>query len=192
MLKYLYKVIPLLVILSRMSFAYFPNSGQEISNNVPEPGVKDWLVLQVEFAGDSEEFTTGTGKFLTTWFEVDETDTLYSVDPVPHDQAYFETRLKAVHHYWDTVTEGVYGTNTSPEQVLSPVEVPNTIRYYHPATEPDSIDFRLALFVYDAVKAYDDLGLFPGNREELIIYHAGVGQDFDFSDIYDPTPFAIP
>ncbi|HDR04380.1 MAG TPA: hypothetical protein ENN84_03950, partial [Candidatus Marinimicrobia bacterium] len=156
-------------------------------------GERDWPVLRVEFAEDALSTTSGTGKFLMTW---DDADTSYTFDPVPHDRSYFHGHLKAINHYWQTVTDGRITVKSELSQIYpqqaNGYELEHTIRYYHRPDAPDSLDKFLAQFVFDAISAAKFSGDFPENSSEIIIYHAGVGQDFDFSNMFDPTPFDLP
>lgn len=153
-------------------------------------GERNWPVFRVEFAADDNETTSGTGTFMAEW---DPEDTVYAFDPVPHNTAYFQAHLQAIGLYWSAVTRERITVNTSPDQLIPSVIVLNqTIRYYSRPDKPDSIDIYLAKMLYDIFSVASTSGVMPVNPSEAIIYHAGIGQDFDFSSIFDPTPFDIP
>lgn len=152
-----------------------------------------WNILLVEFQEDNSPVTTGDGLFLQSWEDANDE---YLLDPPPHNTSYFHSHLKAISNYWRNVTKNTVIIDTSASCLLpqgdETIKLPHEIRYYYPANTPDSIDSRLAKMVYQSVRMlyeeYDVLSL----TETIIIYHAGVGQDFDFSDIYDSTPYDIP
>jgi M6 family metalloprotease-like protein len=175
------------------SLSYVNNFKGTWKNKKCIPGNKNWLVIRVEFQEDSKNITTGTGKFLQQW---EDGDTSYVFDPVPHNRQYFQSHLKAINNYWSTVTNNKYSMDTSDSQVLplneNPYTLDNTMRYYNPASDEDSVDFKLAEFVYDVIKLVSEEDDYPTDQSEIIIYHAGVGQDFDFSGMFDPSPYDIP
>lgn len=185
-------VIILLSFVSQ-SFSYINNFKGIWQNEKCVPGERNWLVLRVEFEEDTKSITTGTGKFLQQWVDG---DTSYVFDPVPHDRRYFKSHLKAINNYWSTVTNNKYTIDTSDSQVLPLNEntyiLNNKMQYYNPASDEDSVDIKLAEFVYDVVKLVSNEGDYPTDQSEIIIYHAGVGQDFDFSGMFDPSPYDIP
>ncbi|MEA1986232.1 MAG: T9SS type A sorting domain-containing protein [Candidatus Marinimicrobia bacterium] len=187
--------LAIVILLSFFSQLFsFQNNFKGIwQNEKCEAGVKNWVVVRVEFQEDNESVTSGNGKFLQDW---EAGDTSYVLDPVPHNRQYFKSHLKAINHYWSTVTKGAYSVDTSNSQILPNTNnayiLSNQIRYYNPASDKDSVDYKLAEFVYDAIKLVSDAGDYPSNQSEFIIYHAGVGQDFDFSGMFDPTPYDMP
>lgn len=175
------------------SFSYINNFKGTWQNKKCIPGEKNWLVLRIEFKEDTKSITTGTGKFLQQWAD---DDTSYVLDPVPHDRQYFKSHLQAINNYWSTVTNNKYTIDTSDLQVLPLSEntytLNNKMQYYNPASDEDSVDIKLAEFVYDVIKLVSNEGDYPTDQSEIVIYHAGVGQDFDFSGMFDPSPYDIP
>jgi hypothetical protein len=178
--------------------ALFGNVPINVSSKVSEikkiaHGERDWPVLLVEFNEDEDPSTTGRGTFLQSWTDI---DTAYTFDPVPHNKAYFHAHLKAINHYWETVTNGKISVKSQLSQIYpnnsAAFQVPQKIRHYHRPHLLDSLDHYLAGFVFDAVSVAYGSGDFPQNAREIIIYHAGVGQDFDFSNMFDPTPYDMP
>jgi len=161
--------------------------------NMSTLGPQRWNVVLVEFEEDNTPVTTGNGSFLQTW---EDSDYEYILDPPPHHKLYFQSHLKAISHYWRHVTHQALQIDTSASVILpgdaESVRLPHNIRYYHPADKPDSVDYRLAELVYEALRILKEDHGENSLTETLILFHAGVGQDFDFSDMYDPTPFDIP
>jgi len=152
-----------------------------------------WNVVLVEFEEDNTPVTTGNGSFLQSW---DESDYRYALDPPPHNKAYFQSHLKAISNYWRHVTNQALRIDTSASVILptgaESIRLPRNIRYYHPADKPDSVDYRLAELVYETFRILKENHGESSLFETVILFHAGVGQDFDFSNMYDPTPFDIP
>jgi len=161
--------------------------------NMSTLGPQRWNVVLVEFEEDNTPVTTGNGSFLQTW---EDSDYEYILDHPPHHKLYFQSHLKAISHYWRHVTHQALQIDTSASVILpgdaESVRLPHNIRYYHPADKPDSVDYRLAELVYEALRILKEDHGENSLTETLILFHAGVGQDFDFSDMYDPTPFDIP
>jgi|GEM_PF-1179163 len=151
-----------------------------------------WNVILVEFQEDNTPVTTGNGTFLQIW-DKDET---YIFDPPPHNKHYFQSHLISLSNYWRNVSDGRIRIDTSMSRILpvnsSSVILPRDMRYYHPANIPDSVDYKLAELVYETLNILKNDHGVTGLSKELIMFHAGVGQDFDFSDMYDPTPYDIP
>ncbi len=181
------------IVAAGFAYGFSPYQSDRSTVAAVLPGSYDWPLLTVEFQDDNDLYTTGRGRLLTTWADVDTTDTLYTFDAVPHNEAYFCSRLEGMDTYWNSVTKGRIRIKTGSAQYLGQVKMPRAIRYYNPAITPDSVDTRLAELVYVSIKTWTDAGnVLSSVPDAILIYHAGVGQDFDFSNIYDETPFDIP
>ncbi|MFA6792458.1 MAG: T9SS type A sorting domain-containing protein [Candidatus Neomarinimicrobiota bacterium] len=151
--------------------------------------MRDFVSLRVEFQTDNYSGTTGNGRFMLT--EWTGHDTVYSLDPLPHNRAYFSSHLKFLQHYWQTVSNGNIIINTDPSLQLPQGEQPYVLdrqmQYY---SHPDSLDFRLATLIYESVSALKFSGDSIPPNDGIIIFHAGVGQDFNIP--LDDSPFDIP
>ncbi|MFO7842024.1 MAG: T9SS type A sorting domain-containing protein [Fidelibacterota bacterium] len=154
-----------------------------------EPGTRRYLVLRVEFQEDDHSVTTGNGRFMIN--EWTGHDTTYVVDPLPHDRSYFHSHLKFIDHYWSEASKGRIRIDTADALLLPAEEDPyilnRKMRYY---SDPDSIDHRLAALVYESVNAAIEASGSIADNDGVIIYHAGVGQDFNID--LDDSPFDIP
>lgn len=147
--------------------------------------------LRVSFPNDADPGTTGNGQFLNV------TNTPCSdfvIDPPPHNRAYFLDHLRALNNYYSKVSHGKVTIDTVNSQVFpiqddSTYTVPHRMAYYHPFLQKDSIDLRLAELFYDAIQAADSEVDFR-QYDVVVVFHAGVGQDFDL--FLDPTPYDIP
>ncbi|HHS12440.1 MAG TPA: T9SS type A sorting domain-containing protein [bacterium] len=140
------------------------------------------VALRAEFQPDENPLTTGSGLFdLSEPAE-------QRVDPPPHDRAYFEAQMRALAHYYRTVSRHrLTVTFSVPDPVL---RLPDEMGGYNPATDPQSTERGLVRLFRDAVKAADSLGIGITSGDAVIVFHAGVGKDLDLG--YDPTPRDIP
>ncbi len=159
------------------------------------------LVLRVDFIADNHEGTTGNGKFLLT--NASDYCGNYTVDPPPHDKSYFESQLKALDSYFRSVSNGHFGIDlersdifpTDPELVYTMLD---SMSYYHPFLSDlgqEERDFkhekRIVELFSDAVTTADSSdNIIFSNYDVVVIFHAGVSQDFAFE--IDTTPEDIP
>ncbi len=159
-------------------------------------GNKRIAAIRVAFQVDDSPGTTGDGQFLLT------ADSLicgsYTLDPPPHNRDYFRSQLKALNNYFTAVSRGQLTIDLVHSEVYplmqdSVYTLPYTMDHYHPYGSDDAEYERLITELYrDAVQAaFDrdsiDFSLF----DIIIVYHAGVGQDFALPFL-DPTPEDIP
>ena len=165
-----------------------PLKADLLSGYIPA-GMRDFVTLRVEFQTDSHTGTTGNGRFMLT--EWTGHDTVYAIDPLPHNRAYFSSHLKFLQYYWQTASKGRISINPDDALLLPRDETAyllnRRMQYY---THPDSLDPRLAKFVYESVAALVNAGDSIPPNDGLIIFHAGVGQDFNI--MLDDSPFDIP
>ncbi|MBN1479963.1 T9SS C-terminal target domain-containing protein [candidate division KSB1 bacterium] len=150
-----------------------------------EPMTIKILALRAQFVRDSLKTTTGDGHFDLS----DESD--YKIDGPPHNRTYFEHQLLALHNYFYTVSKGQLGLEY---QVYPPAEdaayqMPNDMVYYSGEEDEEKQKQRWAELLRDAIEAAkaDNPGF--ANYDAFIIFHAGVGNDFDFD--FNETPFDI-
>src|SRR6056297_1109135 len=172
----------LTVILFLFSFLpleaepYFPQE---------KTGMCTWPVFRIQFQEDDYSGTTGNGRFLADeWIGH---DTVYTIDALPHDLDYFRSHLQFIHHYWNSVSEERLSVDTSSSLFIAPATLSHSMNYY---AHRDSLDYRLASMIHETVKAAVDSGNNIPLNDGIIIYHAGVGQDFDID--LDESPFDIP
>lgn len=147
----------------------FPSSNQIISHD----DTLKILAIMVSFQVDQDGTTFGNGKFGTIYSQNYGNDIL---DPLPHDQSYFESHLQFVQNYYRKVSKG----NLHLEFTVLPdtFSVSQRMREFSPS--PGSDDFEpLGDFAIEAWTIAD--GMYPGfnfsDYELFIIFHAGVGRD---------------
>lgn len=159
------------------------------------------LALRVDFIADNHAGTTGNGKFLLTG-EADYCDD-YTVDPPPHDKSYFESQLKALDSYFRAVSNGHFGidlqkSDVFPSDPLLVFTMPDSMSYYHPFLsdlnqEERDVEHekRLVELFTDAITIADQSdNIIFSNYDVVVVFHAGVSQDFAFD--FDTTPEDIP
>jgi M6 family metalloprotease-like protein len=140
------------------------------------------LGLMVQFRADSDPETTGDGRFaLQSSGEV-------TIDPTPHDAAYFGNQLLALSNYYSRVSGGrlVLSAEVHPRTI----DLPDSMaRYYYGEGDAD-VTRGTALLFRDAIRRADEDGVRFSSHDCFIVFHAGVGRDINFD--YDATPKDIP
>jgi len=151
--------------------------------------------IRVSFIADDSPGTTGNGSFMLN-APID-TCGRYTIDPVPHDRSYFESQLVAVNNYFRSVSYGKFGLDLD-QSIVFPLSdensyvLPKTMDYYHPYNQTDIHDQRVTELFRDALEtAYNDDEIDFSNFDHVVIFHAGIGQDFSLPFL-DPTPEDIP
>ena len=144
---------------------------------------------------DETPGTTGNGSFLLN--AVIDTCGRYTIDPVPHDRAYFESQLVAVNNYYRSVSYGKFGLDLDQSTVFPQTDdgsyiLPEKMDYYHPYNQTDLHDQRVTELFRDAIEtAYNNDEIDFSNYDHVVVFHAGIGQDFSLPFL-DPTPEDIP
>ena len=118
----------------------------------------------------------------------------WTLDPPPHNRAYFEDHLLAAHNYWSKVSNGMAGIDLSHSQVFpggldDSYILPHDMLYYHPYIGTTDETGKLMELSRDALTLADPDVNF-GAFTTVILVHAGMGGDFAFA--LDPTPGNIP
>jgi len=151
--------------------------------------------IRVSFLADDSPGTTGNGSFLLN-APID-TCGRYTIDPVPHDRSYFESQLVAVNNYFRSVSYGKFGLDLD-QSIVFPLSdensyvLPEKMDYYHPYNQTDLHDQRVTELFRDAIEtAYNDDEIDFSNYDHVVVFHAGIGQDFSLPFL-DPTPEDIP
>jgi hypothetical protein len=148
----------------------------------------------VEFIPDEYVGTSGDGTFLLADFE--NVCSIYTIDPPPHDKSYFESQLTALDSYFRSVSKGHFGIDLNnsavyPDASESAYTMTDSMAFYHPfligipADEVIRIhEERLVNLFKDAIEmAYNVDNIDFSKYDLVVIVHAGVSQDFDFSSI---------
>ena len=159
------------------------------------------LALRVDFKADNHDGTTGNGKFLLE-NEFNYCDN-YTVDPPPHDKSYFESQLLALDSYFQSVSNGQFGidlenSNIFPSDPEFAYTMPDSMSHYHPFISDLSQEERnvlheeriVELFSNAIITAYQSGNIIFSQYDLVVVFHAGVSQDFAFS--FDTTPEDIP
>ena len=150
--------------------------------------------IRVSFPEDSALSTTGNGSFLTENLGLD--CGVYTIDPAPHDKQYFESQIKAVDSYFRSVSYGNFGINIEESSVYpsdqnSSYTLENSMNFYNPYDSQEIQEERLTILFNDGLSAAFSNGVDLKNYDLVVIFHAGIGQDFSLPFL-DPTPEDIP
>ncbi len=148
------------------------------------------LAIRVEFQTDTLSTTTGDGSF-----ESGIPDDIVA-DPLPHDKAYFEDHITFLKNYFGEISGGKVHIEDDfrvyPNEPDSAYLLPHQMWHYnYNSGIQEDLDRSLAELFRDAwTAAAEDPALDPTGYDLFIIFHAGVGQDFEVG--YDETPHDIP
>ncbi|MBI3004089.1 MAG: VCBS repeat-containing protein [Ignavibacteriales bacterium] len=145
------------------------------------------LAIMVDFRTDSDNLTSGNGKF--------QLDTAITglIDPPPHDSAFFARKLEFVQNYFRKVSNGKLVVKGD---VLGRViTLPNAMSSYAPVNN-NSTNRGLANMAVEGWRAADSLvpSIPFSQYNAFVLFHAGVGRDIDVVGLlgFDPTPNDIP
>lgn len=118
-------------------------------------------------------------------------DTLI-IDPLPHNRTYFQDHLQFLSNYYGAASKGAISfsaTDIYPQTDEGAYRLDFPMWHYNYNTDDDLLDQRLVeLFVQAVNLAEADVNFL--NYDAILIFHAGVGKDFNIG--YDETPFDIP
>ncbi len=164
----------------------------------PAVGQVDVIAVRVEFLADTSELTSGTGVFGPDGFgglDYLARQENPRIDPLPHDQFYFEAHLDFARNYYLKASDGQLDLNY---QVLPEVvQLDNTMSFYSPIGEEFTLE-KLATFMQDVWTKVDESGQFDPTGLDpattaFVIFHAGVGRDVELTGTsLDITPFDLP
>ena len=152
------------------------------------------IAVMVEFQPDDNRFTSGNGTFAPGSIPyLDDPGT--NIDPLPHDQKYFEAHLTFVKNYFEKMSDGQLIVNF---QVLPNIyQLSNKMENYSPVgRDPDLTP--LADFANDVWQQVGNdpsvqLEINPNENIAFIIFHAGIGRDVELAGTtLDKTPQDIP
>ena len=153
------------------------------------------LGIRVSFSLDDDFSSTGNGTFLAEP-ELDQCGN-YLIDPPPHNKDYFEAHLRAVDNYYQSVSRGKFGIDLDssvilPEEASSSYQLDETLSSFYPYDDDQAQQQGLARFFEESLKAaYAEDILNFDQYDVIVIFHAGIGQDFALPFI-DPTQTDIP
>ncbi|MDX1671670.1 MAG: T9SS type A sorting domain-containing protein [Balneolaceae bacterium] len=171
-----------------------PVSLNRIQTDVPTTGTLTVLAVMVEFQPDDNRFTSGNGTFGAGSLPYLEENPV-SIDPLPHNRDYFESHLRFVNNYFESVSGGQLNLDFSVHP--QPVRLDQPMSFYAPTGEQFTAR-KLALLARDTWQkveeagGFDDGGLHP-EHTAFVIFHAGVGRDIQLTGTtLDKTPQDIP
>lgn len=153
------------------------------------------VALRVEFQPDTTRFTTGPGIFDAALFDTLEA----TIDPLPHDAAYFQAHLDFLADYVERVSDGQ--TQVRTHLLPGIVRVSQPMGAYSPTGPDADSDAELAkqaALVEEAWTLADrqldvDLSAFDPATTVFVLFHAGVGRDFELvGTTLDKTPEDLP
>lgn len=140
------------------------------------------LGIMVQFQEDNDIMTTGNGRFMMNAPEEP------VINAPPHDRRYFQNQLRALSHYYASVSDNRLSLET---EVFQPVlTLSEKMGYYNPGTTEERTDIGLGELARDAVLAADSAGASFSDYDVFILFHAGAGRDIELG--YDPSPKDIP
>jgi len=146
--------------------------------------------LLVEFQEDDVEGTTGNGRMGSGF------DSSLVIDPLPHDRDYFFDHLSFLRHYYQTASRGNLLFDTTAMDVFPRTDgifyqLDHPMWHYNYNTDDETLNRKLVeLFVESCAKAAEDPDVQFAEYDAILVFHAGVGKDFNIG--YDATPFDIP
>ena len=153
------------------------------------------LGIRVSFLEDNDVFSTGNGNFLYD-FENNKCGN-YTIDPPPHDRNYFKSQLNALNNYFDSVSKNQFKIDLLNSEIY-PLEndksyhLDSTLATYYPYGDMIKQDLGIAkIFQQSIIKAFEKDSIKFDKYDLIVIFHAGIGQDFSLPFI-DPTPSDIP
>lgn len=162
--------------------------------NVPTTGILNVVAIMVEFQPDSNRLTSGTGIFGEGGLPYLENNPPV-IDPLPHDQAYFEAHLEFAKNYFEKSSNGQLSIQY---QVLPHIyRLSKEMKEYSPVGQTFTYEklaelSREAWELVEASGGFDATGLDP-DHTAFIIFHAGVGRDIELTGTsLEITPYDIP
>ncbi len=169
-----------------------------MSGTLNATGVLNVVAIMVEFQPDSNRLTSGTGVFGPNGMEglpyLRNADN-FTVEPLPHNKAYFEAHLEFAKNYYEKASDGKLSIQY---QILPDIyRLPNKMENYAPIGETFTNE-KIAELVRDAWQEVENgtnfnaTGLDP-ETTAFVIFHAGIGRDIELTGTnLDITPFDIP
>lgn len=146
------------------------------------PTIARVLALRVRFRLENPDqaSTTGNGHF-----DLGNLQSERTIDPPPHTKRYFEDQLLAMKNYFLDVSDSslLITATVKPDADTAAYTLDKFMNYYGVLGSSDARDIRLAEFFNDAVTKADQTDTIDFSQYDyVVIFHAGVGQDFSLQD----------
>lgn len=184
-----------LSVVAQSASGLLPNQNTVKSQPVNRgQGTVRVFAVMVEFQPDNNRFTTGDGTFNPDF--LNNPDIPITIDPLPHDAAYFNAHLAFAASYYDRVSNG----KLTLEYEVYPevIRLDRTMDAYSPLGEDGSQNGKIYDLVEETWAALAQKGGFNASgydedRDAFILFHAGAGRDINFlGTSLDRTPQDIP
>ena len=204
------KIFPVILILIITGISIAQSGKVEIKLNHPlNPGKKinyspkDFnrgtdsvkiVAILVQFQEDSDDRTTGNGRFdLSNKYYNPATQKDTVIDSPPYDSAYFADHLLFLKNYYLKSSKGKL--NVSYDLFGQIVTLPNNMESYSP--QFGESNEKLGNMFRDSwarADSFINFSTYDLSKTAFVIFHAGTGRDVDVSSIlgFDPTPYDIP
>lgn len=161
-----------------------------VQDTAPIRGDFSVVALRIQFQSDTSDLTTGDGRF-----DLSPTpggvDTL--IDPPPHNRTYFGAHLRALDNYYRRASSRLVGLDLGASTILPEDEggaytLDAPMSSYGRGFSDSTQQAHWAALVYDSYRlARNEVDF--SQFSTLVLFHAGVGQDFDIP--LDESPFDI-
>ena len=151
--------------------------------------------IRVSFPLEDDESTTGDGQFLKTVNGINCFE--YTIDPPPHNRSYFESQIKAVSSYFDSISYGAFKVDLENSDIFpfgedNSYELDSSMASYNPYGQSSQSEGNITRLFQDAIVLADlEDGIDFSEYDLIVVFHAGIGQDFSLPFL-DPTPQDIP
>ena len=160
----------------------------------PVAGKLHIVAVMVEFVEDNNRFTSGTGIFDESGIPFLNNSEI-RIDPLPHNQKYFEAHLEFAKNYFETISNNLLEIDYTVIPEI--VKLSGKIERYSP-TGRDLNFFpvaEMAAETWEKVNQQDLINSVPQSNIEtaFVIFHAGVGRDIELvGTTLNKTPQDIP
>ena len=201
-LYYFLSIFAVSLLLSNTSHIS-PNLKSFNSNN--QTSAVHIVAFMVDFQEDDDPRTTGNGKFLNNvsdlyinYYDSDISKcNEFLIDRPPHNKTYFEDQIKAVRNYYSNVSRNNIDIDF---HIISenPFTVDNSMAYYSEFSDYDNPEEGIVRLFSDgldkaqnSIEEYLGLEDLSANDVLFVMFHAGVGEDYGFSNYLDPANYDI-